>query len=348
MPPLTPLRFAPLFRRYLWGGRRLKTLLRKPLGAESDYAESWELVDRGDDQSRVLAGPWQGRTLGDLLAKFPVEILGTDAARWERTFPSGERRVAFPLLFKFLDAQRDLSVQVHPNDEQAARLSPPDLGKTEAWVVLHADAGAKLYAGLKRGFDRAALEREVHRQTTELCLHVVEPRPGDCFFIPAGTIHALGAGLVVAEIQQSSDTTFRLFDWNRLGPDGQPRPLHVRQALEVIDVERGPVAAQLPITLREADPRVERLVDCEKFVLDRWTASSATPLGGDGQPHLIVVLTGELQLSGDPINQPLGVGQVALLPAGISPVATRVAGPSVFLDITLPARVADVAVGDKN
>src|SRR5207245_2472669 len=111
----------------------------------------------------------------------------------------------------------------------------PDLSKTEAWVVLHAEPGSLIYAGLKRGFDRAALQREVQRGTTELCLHRLEPKPGDCLFIPAGTVHALGAGLLVAEIQEASDTTFRLFDWNRVGPDGNPRPLHVEQALATID-----------------------------------------------------------------------------------------------------------------
>ena len=157
-------------------------------------------------------------------------------------------------MFKFLDAQKTLSVQVHPNDDQAARLDPPDLGKTEAWVVLAAEPGSRIYAGLKRGFDRHALEREVHRGTCELCLHSFEPQPGDCVFIPAGTVHALGAGLVVAEIQQASDTTFRLFDWNRVDRDGKPRPLHIRESLDTINYLRGQVQPQTPAATEATEP----------------------------------------------------------------------------------------------
>src|SRR4029079_15951455 len=129
-----------------------------------------------------------------------------------------------------------------------------------------------VYAGLKRGFDRAALEREVHRGTTELCLHKFEPRGGDCIFIPAGTVHALGAGLLVAEIQQASDTTYRLYDWNRLGPDGKPRALHVEQGLAATDFSAGNVGPRPPVPTSELG--LERLVECEKFILDRRTLSS--------------------------------------------------------------------------
>src|SRR3954451_2888303 len=147
----------------------------------------------------------------------------------------------FPLLFKFLDCQRVLSVQVHPNNEQAAKLDPPDLGKTEAWVVLAADPGSKIYAGLKSGVDRKALAAAVASGRCEECLHEFEPRVGDCVFIEAGTVHALGAGLLIAEIQQDSDTTFRLFDWNRAHKTGKPRPLHIEQSLDTINYKRGPV-----------------------------------------------------------------------------------------------------------
>ena len=216
LSPLYPLRFEPIFRRYLWGGRRLGTVLGKPIGEGSDYAESWEVVDHGADQSRVAFGPLAGTTLGELVREHGHELLG-------RHHPQPQ----FPLLIKLLDAQQKLSVQVHPNDEQAARLDTPDYGKTEAWVVLAAEPGSRIYAGLKRGFDRPALERELNRGTCELCLHHFEPRVGDCVFLPAGTVHALGGGLLIAEVQQSSDTTYRLFDWNRVGPDGRPRALHI-------------------------------------------------------------------------------------------------------------------------
>jgi len=302
--PLYPLRFAPLFRRYLWGGRRLASELGKPLGEGNDYAESWEICDRGADQSVVCAGPLAGTSLAELVADRPHELYG------ERP-PAGR----FPLLLKFLDAQQTLSVQVHPADAQAALLTPPDLGKTEAWVILAAAPGSKVYAGLKRGFDRAAVERELSRGTVELCLHTFEPQPGDCLFLPAGAVHALGAGLLVAEIQQSSDTTYRLFDWNRVGPDGRPRALHLEQGLGVIDFALGPVSPQLPQPTER--PEVARLVDCDKFVLDRLLLEQTSVVGGDGRCHILAVLEGAVEVAGDPSGQPLAKGHSLLLPASV-------------------------------
>jgi mannose-6-phosphate isomerase len=240
------------------------------------------------------------------------------------------------LLFKFLDAHRNLSVQVHPDDVAAARLDPPDLGKTEAWVVLHAEPGARIYAGLKRGFDRAALEREVRRGTTELCLHAFEPRVGDCVFVPAGTVHALGAGLVVAEIQQASDTTFRLFDWNRLGSDGLPRPLHVEAALESIDYDAGPVAPRTPQPTE--NPAVERLVACDKFVLDRrrLDPSHTQVVGGDDRFHILAVVGGQLTLQSRLAPIPLRLGDTLLLPASQPATGLASAHGAVLLDMYLP------------
>jgi mannose-6-phosphate isomerase len=298
-------------------------VLGKRLGQGEHYAESWEVVDHGDDQSRVAGGPLQGVALGELVRCDGKELLG-------RAHPQR----SFPLLFKFLDAQRSLSVQVHPNDEQAAHLKPPDLGKTEAWVVLHAEPGSLIYAGLKRGFDRPALEREVNRGTTELCLHRFEPAPGDCVFIPAGTVHALGAGLVVAEIQQASDTTFRLFDWNRVGPDGKQRPLHVREALDTIDYSAGPVAPQKPQPID--DPRRQRLVECDKFILDRWRFRGTTTIGGDGRFHIVAGLEGAAIVAGDQAGRPLAKGETILLPALCGAVEVAAVQETVLLDAYLP------------
>jgi len=317
---MTPLRFQPLFRRYVWGGQRLGTLLNKPIGAET-CAESWEIVDHGADQSVVAAGPLAGKSLQQLLREHGSEIFG------KQPVPA-----QFPLLFKFLDANQVLSVQVHPNDAQGAALTPPDLGKTEAWLVLHAEPGSVIYAGLKRGFDRHAFEREIARGACELCLHKIEPRVGDCIFIPAGTVHALGAGLVIAELQQASDTTFRLFDWNRVGADGHPRPLHLEQGLAVTDYARGPVLPQVPETTLQ--PGVERLVACDKFVWDRHTFSGSSTFGGDGRFHLLAVVSGEVALAGDPAQTPLKMGETALLPATAGAVA--VSGSAVVLDAYLP------------
>ncbi len=323
MPTLYPLRFEPILRHYLWGGRRLVESFAKSDGGQPIVAESWEIVDHGDDQSVVAFGPLAGRKLGELAREFGGEMYG-DAAPPAR----------FPLLFKLLDARQALSVQVHPNDAQAARLEPPDLGKTEAWVVLAAEAGSMIYAGLKRGFDRAALAREVARGTTELCLHRFEPKVGDCVFIPAGTVHALGAGLVVAEIQQASDTTYRLFDWNRLGADGQPRTLHVEQALAVIDESRGPVDPQ-PSGQADASG-VERLVSCDKFVLERWTFAEPRTLAPGGRPRIVAVLSGGVRVQGDPAARPLVAGETALVPAACEFVELEPVAPTVLLCAELP------------
>ena len=192
----------------------MQTVLGKPIGPGDDYAESWEVADHGADQSIVDFGPLAGTTLGELVLGRGDELVGPKG-----TVPYPQAR--FPLLVKFLDAKQVLSVQVHPNDEQAAKQTPPDLGKTEAWVMLATEPGSKIYAGLRPGVDRAQLEAAIRDGTCERLLHSFEPKPGDCVFIPAGTVHAIGQGLLVAEIQQSSDTTFRLFDWNRTGADGR-------------------------------------------------------------------------------------------------------------------------------
>lgn len=318
---LHPLRFQPKFRRYLWGGRRLGELLGKPIGPEADYAESWEVVDHGVDQSVVAHGECAGKSLGELVTNRGLELLG-------RHYP----RPSFPLLFKFLDASTNLSVQVHPDDRAAALQDPPDLGKTEAWVIVDAAPGSFVYAGLKRGFDRAALEREVAGGTTELALHRLAVKSGDCIFIPAGIVHAIGGGVLVAEIQQASDTTYRLFDWNRVGADGKPRPLHVEQALAVTNFDAGPIAARIPAgTDRD---HVERLVSCDKFTLDRWKFGASETIGGDNRFHIVAVLQGALRVEGDPANTLLARGQACLLPASYRGQLTPT-GNVVLLDMYL-------------
>lgn len=322
MSDLYPLRFEPLFRRYLWGGRRLASVLNKPIGDGDDYAESWELVDHGEDQSVVAFGDLAGQTLSALVRDRGDELLGRHSPQ-----------TRFPLLFKFLDANRDLSVQVHPDDRAAAQLDPPDLGKTEAWVVIAAEPGSLIYAGLKDGVGRQELEAAMRAGITDDCLHRFEPAVGDCIFIPAGTVHAIGAGLVVAEIQQASDTTFRLFDWNRVGPDGQPRPLHIEQGLDAVDYTFGPVHPQTPRTLGTSP--VERLVSCDKFVLDRWQISEPCRVGGDDRFHILALLDGEMTIEGDTSPAPLKRGQTVLLPASCGEVVCRSQGAR-FLDMYLP------------
>jgi len=323
MPKLYPLRFEPILKRAIWGGRRLESVLGKKLGTGHDFAESWEIVDHGADQSRVSAGSLAGRTLNELIHEMPQEMLGRHA-------DSGP----FPLLLKFLDANRNLSVQVHPNDAQAGLLTPPDLGKTEAWIVLAAEPESVIYAGLKTGIDREALSAAIAAGTTDECLHQIHPKPGDCVFVPAGTVHALAAGVLVAEIQQSSDTTFRLFDWNRLGQDGQPRPLHIGQALDVIDFDAGPLSPQQPKPTN--DPQRQQIVKCNQFILDRWQLDSPQQIGGDERFHILAVLEGTVRLSGDPCEQPLKKGDSVLLPAQSASTEVAPLENATILDSYLP------------
>lgn len=318
-----PLRFESVFRRYLWGGRRLATMLGKALGEGDDYAESWEIVDHGDDQSVVLAGAAQGLSLRELVAGHTDALFGRHAPQQQ-----------FPLLFKFLDCNRTLSVQVHPNDAQGAKLDPPDLGKTEAWLVLAADPGSKIYAGLKPGVTREQLAAALDAGECEECLHQFEPEVGQCVFIEAGTVHALGAGLVIAEIQQASDTTFRLFDFNRVDAEGNPRPLHIEQSLATINFDRGPVSPVEPFATEQSGR--ERLVDCDKFVLDRCQLAEPQSIGGDERFHLLVGVEGSVEIAGDPTGEPLTRGQTCLLPAAAGAVTLSPTEPSTVLDITLP------------
>jgi mannose-6-phosphate isomerase len=323
-----PLLLAPVYRRYLWGGRRFATALGRDLPPGDDFAESWEVVDRpgpdGGDQSIVAAGPLAGRTLGDLVRGHGRELLGRHAG-----LPT------FPLLFKFLDACRDLSVQVHPDDERAARLVPPDRGKTEAWYVIDAEPGSRIYAGLAPGVGQPELAAAIRAGTCATVLHSFEARPGDCIFIPAGTVHAIGAGLLIAEIQQSSDVTYRLFDWNRTGPDGKPRPLHVEAGVEAV-TRFGPVAPVQPAAT--ADPAVQRLVTSDFFLFDDVRPAHAWNVGGDDSCHVLAVLDGTLAFDDHWNLPPVSRGRTILLPAAIGRQRlTVLPGPAAkLLHIALP------------
>ena len=320
-PMLPPLLFTPLYRRYIWGGRLLTTAFGRELPPGDDYAESWELVDRGGDQSVVRAGPLLGTSLGQLVRERGRELFGHEP-------PS-----AFPLLFKFLDANRVLSVQVHQDDARAAKLDPPDRGKTEAWYVVAADPGSRLYAGLRPGVDQAALAAAIRQGTCESVLHAFTPAAGDCIFIPAGTVHAIGAGLVIAEIQQSSDVTYRLFDWNRCGPDGLPRPLHVVAGVEAV-TRTGPVQPVRPDPT--SDQAVRRLVGCDYFSLDEVLPRDAWQLGGDDHCHFLAVLTGQLRLPDHWSLPPLGPGECLLLPATAGQQLLRASAGAKLLRVSIP------------
>jgi mannose-6-phosphate isomerase len=309
--------------------------LGKPIGDEA-AAESWEIVDHGETQSVVKFGALAGQTLRQLIETDGEGILGGDvlAAVSSDSVP-GYLQNRFPLLLKFLDANRHLSIQVHPDDEFGSTLSPPDLGKTEAWYVMAAEPGSKIYAGLKKGVDQQAFSAAVEQGQTESMMHSFEPEVGDCVFIPAGTMHAIGEGLLIAEIQQASDTTFRVYDWGRVGDDGKSRPLHIDQSIAATDFARGPVSASPAV---EIAPGVVELVSCEKFVMRRHELSAVKSFGGDGRFRILAVISGEVTLSTDPAGVPLESGQTALLPAKLDAVsATAAGGRASLLEIFVEA-----------
>jgi len=318
MTALHPLRFHPILQSYVWGGQRLGTVLHKPIDEGHSWAESWEVCDLGVQQSLVAAGPLAGRSLAQLVAEFGKELLGKHCSLKQ-----------FPLLLKFLDAKQSLSVQVHPDDAYAGKLDPPQLGKTECWVVLEAEPDSKIYAGLKPGVDRTTLEAAISDGRCQDCLNETRPSLGDCYFLPAGTAHALGAGLLVAEIQQSSGVTYRLFDWNRLGPDGRPRPLHIEQALDVIDFNRGPVVPQRPQPTNGSDR--SRLVECEYFGVERWDFDTPQSIGGDDRCHILCVIEGSVRVEGDPADLPLAKGGTMLLPAALGKTRLTPQGQTTLL-----------------
>lgn len=328
--PLYPLRFRPIYQNYPWGGRRFESFLQRVLGPEEHYAESWEVSDVEGFSSVVENGPLAGRTLRELMAARRDELLGEHPPQSSSAPLQGR----FPLLLKYLDARESLSVQVHPDDARAAQLDPPDLGKTEAWVVLAAEPGSKIYAGLRPGVGPEDLAEAIRRGTCQELLHRLEPGPGECVLLPAGTVHALGAGLLVAEIQRTSNTTYRLYDWNRLGRDGKPRPLHIEQGLEAVDFGRDPVEPQRPQPTGRSG--VTRLVTCDKFVLDRWQLDAAASAGGDRRCHILTVLEGGLQMPADPSGQVLPRGRTVLLPAASGAVELIPQGNTLLLDAYLP------------
>ncbi|MGB7346911.1 MAG: type I phosphomannose isomerase catalytic subunit [Pirellulaceae bacterium] len=313
------LRFRPVIKQTIWGGRRLGDALGKSIGSESNYAESWEVVDHGDDQSIVIDGAVAGKSLHELMAQYPDWLLGKNR--------SGSAN-QFPLLLKYLDCNRVLSVQVHPDDTYGAKMPVPDRGKTEAWYIVAAQPESLIYAGLKSGVRRAELSQAIAAGQTEDALHSFHPSPGDVVFIPAGTVHALGAGLLVAEIQQSSDTTFRLFDWKRVGADGQPRQLHIEQSLDVSDYDSGPVAS------RCSEPSAlgwQELVACDKFVLQALENGCAN-IGGDDQFHILTVPVGSAHVG----QAKLIAGDSVMLPASMDEVEVRVDDDSTLLEMHLP------------
>jgi mannose-6-phosphate isomerase len=325
--PLYPLRFQPIFQYRLWGGRRLSDWVGT-LPGDGPIGEAWLLSDRTDHLSRVANGPLEGSTIAELIARSPCAILGNLASQFQR----------FPLLLKFLDVQQMLSVQVHPRDDQTALLPPGDTGKTEAWVVLAAAPGARIYAGLKPGTTPDDL-RALTARTPDGHLAHFTPHRGQSVLIEAGTVHSIGDGLVVFEVQENSDATFRLYDWDRVDPTtGKTRPLQLEQALACVDFARGavsPVASTIEST--QPAPR-EHLLGCAHF--DVWRLSGTAPfvVGAERSPRVLVCIEGGGHVECDGADVVMERGAVVLLPAALGVCRFRPDGNVVLLEIGVPGR----------
>lgn len=294
---------------------------------EGSVGEAWILSDRNDFASVVADGTLAGKTLPELREKYGAALLGDLTDRFER----------FPLLLKFLDAREQLSVQVHPSDHMKDLLPPGENGKTEAWVVLESKPESLIYSGLKEGVSREDLAEAIAKGAVKNLLATFEPMVGDGLFIPSGTVHALGGDLVVFEVQENSDMTFRLYDWDRVdAKTGKPRDLQINQAMACIDFGRGPVAPVRPVREHDAEGTMERLFDCEHFIVWRHKGARNRYVGKAGAPRVVVCIEGSGLLQLDDEEFKVVAGDVYLLPANTEPCCFSPIGSATVLEIGVP------------
>lgn len=300
-----PLIFQEVYKPKPWGGRALKRVARKPIPPDEPIGESWEISDHPHGPSEVKEGPLEGRRLRELMRHHGEKILGRPA--------DGQR---FPLLIKIIDASERLSVQVHPDDATARALKLNDTGKTEAWVVLESRRDGCIISGLKSYRVADRLRELVEEEKLGRRLARIRPKEGEVWFCPAGTVHALGPGVVLLEIQQNSDATLRLYDWGRVGLDGKPRPLHIDESIRAIGGRATRLRPGKPRRLRSLPFPGERLLRCDKFIMDRWRVGKRTWHGyRDGFEILHVVKgAGELKDPRWPAVR-LQKGATVLIPA---------------------------------
>jgi mannose-6-phosphate isomerase len=313
-----PLRFEPFLRPMIWGGRRLARFVGKNLKTEEPYGESWEVSDHSVHRSRLTIATGYGVTLRQLMKDERPELIGTGA----------ERFAAFPWLIKLLDANDWLSVQVHPDENAVKLLMPGEGAKSEAWLVFEASPTSKIYAGLKPGVGPAELRQALDRGAVAECLHWFTPKPGDFVYLPAGNVHAVGGGVLLAEIQETSDATFRLFDWNRKDAQGRSRPLHIDESFASIRWDQG---ATNPIAVDQAPSG--RLVRCPFFDIDwvRWP--STVKLGGTGRLQAWIVTEGRGRFAN---GEYVMAGDAWILPASMPAMDVTPDAPFAGLLCTLP------------
>ncbi|HEY3853484.1 MAG TPA: type I phosphomannose isomerase catalytic subunit [Verrucomicrobiae bacterium] len=319
---LYPLTFDPILKERIWGGRNLESLYGKPLPPNRLIGESWEISDRPGDESVISNGSLRGKSIRWLMEKYPASLLGP-----KKQFP--ER---FPLLIKILDARQTLSLQVHPPANVADELGGEP--KTELWYVAQAGAEAELFVGLKKGVTRAVFEQKLAAQTVAECFHRIQPKAGDAMFLPSGRVHALGQDLVIFEVQQNSDTTYRVFDWNRTDSSGQARELHVEQSLASIDFNDFEPDLLPETVAASGRGTIRPLVKNALFEV----AVRALPAGEglnltDGQMQIIGVVEGVLRIESAEESVFLHAGQFCLLPAECGSASVKAEIDASFLQI---------------
>ena len=318
---LYPLTFEPVLMERVWGGRRLAELYGKTLPEDVPYGESWEITDRPEAVSVITNGPLAGRDLRWLMEHHRDALLG----------PARDHDGRFPLLIKILDSSQKLSLQVHPPPDKAAELNGEP--KTEMWYVADATPDADIFVGLKSGTTPEQFRTRIDDGTVADCFHRHLIKKGDVMFLPSGRVHALGAGSVIFEIQQNSNTTYRVFDWNRLGLDGRPRELHVDEAMKSIDfndVEPGLVSVPF-----DGSPLARRtIVEDPLFAVENWRLASSCEAGLGGRCQVIAALSGKSRLSAGDISIDLAPGRFALLPASVTEARIQAVGESEILIAT--------------
>jgi mannose-6-phosphate isomerase len=305
MSTLYPFVFQPIFKDRIWGGSELERLYGKKIPANTPIGEAWEISDRPNDESVIANGKFAGKNLRWLMENHAAEILG--GAK-----PAAQGR--FPLLCKILDAREKLSLQVHPPASKAAELKGEP--KTEMWFIADAAPDASLYVGLKNGVTRVEFEKKIADGSVADCFHRIPVKAGDTMFLPSGRVHAIGDGLVIFEIQQNSDTTYRVFDWNRTGLDGKPRELHIAQSLASIDFND--FEPKLVETKFISDGKIQKraLVNDPLFNVETWKLNSGA--NGFLKPkklQIIAVTTGEIEIKSGATSVNLTAGQFSLIPA---------------------------------
>jgi mannose-6-phosphate isomerase len=304
-----PLKFHPIYKERVWGGNNLSQILKRKMPISSVIGESWELCAHEEGTSTISNGSFSGTKIVDLINTYSNEILGEDFQHFKNKFP---------LLFKFIDANEKLSVQVHPEDGYAL-FNEMELGKTEMWYIVNAKPGAKIIYGLKERISCKDFQKAIENGCVEDTLNEIEVKTGDVFFIPSGTVHAIGEGIVIAEIQQNSNTTYRVYDWNRLGLNGEVRQLHVEKALDVInfsqDIRNSCIEG---IKLEEVGYHSIFYVHCPYFTMELLEISRKYTINQkEKRFEVLMCIEGDFNILYNNQRESFGVGETVLIPASM-------------------------------